>query len=194
MRKIGIVAAVALIAAAYLAWPLVDAYRLAQAARSADREAVLERVDLPSVRRSIAYQLVAFAAGGGSDEQAPEMSPEGREIAANLIDAHLAQVISEDMVFELLVPGEGAAAGDADDGAEPTSGMSYDWRGLSLSHLRGISFRSLRRMRITVGRTEDAGEWTALTFRLAGGRWRLSEVRLPVSLLEALAPDIRIRL
>ncbi len=202
MGKLAMIAGAALVVvAAYLTWPFVEAYQLAQAVRAGDERGFLERVDLAKVRRSIAYQAIAHASGGeaGAVGTADGAGGDGQEILANLIDARLAELLTPATVFELL---GGRSGGGVSPGAEGPDGQDpagaapglTDLADIDVSLLRGVSFRSPSRLRITVGENDDPAEWAELTFERAALRWQLTAVRLPRSVLEAAVPDIELRL
>jgi len=108
---VGAIILLLLAAVAYTAWPLINLYQVAAAVRSSDTVAFLQRVDLPAVRKSIARQILDRASEGKITGVKMSVDPAGREIAANLLEAKLEDVITPEMLFDILR--RGRASGGA---------------------------------------------------------------------------------
>ena len=191
-----------LAAAALVAWPLVNLYQVVDAVRSEDSAAFERRVDLPSVRRSIAGQFLDLAAAGKIKGVKISLDPSGQELVSNLIAARLESLITPGIIFDLLRRGslgeggsdKGSGGGEtvSDAGGDPSP---YALPANPLSRLKGIGFPALGSFRITLGEGEDPAEWLTLTLTLAGSFiWRVSDVDLPDKVFRRLQRDIQFRI
>ena len=193
---VGAILLLLLAAVAYTAWPLIDLYQLADAVRSRDTAALLERVDLPAVRKSIARQILDRASKGKIEGVKVSVDPAGQEIAANLLEAKLEEVITPEMVFDLLLHGrprvdDGAAAPGRGGGPSP-----YSLPLSPLSRLKGLGFATPGTFRISFGEGSDPGDWLTLTLTLLTSPlvWQLSGVNLPDRVFNRLRRDIHIEI
>lgn len=187
-----------LVVAGLVAWPLVNLYQVVDAVRSRDAAAFERRVDLPSVRRSIAAQFLDLAARGEIKGVRLDLDPAGQQIVANLIAARLETLITPEIVFELLRRGSlgesGPQAGGAGE-AGPDAGSApspYALPANPLSRLKGIGFPGLGSLRISVGEGSDPAEWLTLTLTLTRSLiWRVTDLDLPDRVFRRLQREIR---
>lgn len=176
-----------LAALAYCAWPLAGAAQLAAMAQSATPETLMQRVDLPALRRSLAHQIVA--AYLRQDEKLDKMSGIARSLAGSV-----GTTVADSMLKDLLTPDSIATIlKDGRFGGEkvhigPTAQLP---RLDSIVATRGIAtvlnsyFDGLTSFVVPIGGAETYG----VHLRLAGTTWVLSGLDLPNSLVERLARE-----
>jgi len=173
-----------LAAIAYTAWPLVNLYQLADAARSRDTVAFQQLADLPAITKSIARQIIDRASEGKIKGVRISVDPSGREIAANLLEARLRDVLTPEAVFDLLRRGrigggEGGGEGSG-EGSGPRSGPPpYALPSNPLSRVKSLSFATLTTFQVSLGEGTEPNDWLTLSLRLKPPVWQLSGVSLP---------------
>lgn len=106
-RWMGIVGIVVVLVVAAWAWPLIGAVQLAQAARSGVATDVVDRVDLPALRRSLARQIASTYLSLSGKTQ--KMSGFGQSLAGAAIttvaDPYLAELLTPENITSLLSTG-----------------------------------------------------------------------------------------
>lgn len=206
MRKNVIVTISAiLVAGAYAAWPFIGLYQLGDALHARDADAALERIDVVSVRRSIAAQILNEGIKGtGAEQRLAEVEARlgdiGEQFAANVglsvVDGQLAQFITPETLRRLIAQGELPAelAQRIPPEALPDTGApdAEAWPvGLPENPLRFIQdweFRSPMRIRTVIGEDGQPEHWTGLTLSLRGLTWELSRIELPESIISRIRP------
>ena len=183
-----------LVCAAYAAWPVFGLYQLGAALRDSNPDAVLARVDLASIRRSIVGQVVAEAGrdprvDAGLDRLGEVGGQLALRAAAAELDRRLAGLITPEDIRELILRGrlrvEGAAG---NDGGQPVQDTG-DFIGLPenpFAYLQSYGFSSLRKAKTVLGKPDAPDDWLGLSLRLSGFRWKLIEIQLPRSVLSEL--------
>ena len=91
----------------YWAWPFLGAAEIVRAARSGDSAILLDRVNLPALRRSLARQIAqAYLKATG---KADKMGALGRSVAGaaatTIADPYLAELLTPDNLVALLGQG-----------------------------------------------------------------------------------------
>jgi hypothetical protein len=193
---VGAVLLLLLAAVAYMAWPLIDLYQLANAVRSHDTVAFLERVDLTAVRKSIARQVLDRASKGKIEAVKMSLDPSGQEIVANLLEAKLTDLITPEMLFELLRHGRPRGDGGV-VAVGPAGGPSpYSLPTSPLSRLKSLGFSAPSTFRISFGEGSEPSDWLTLTLTLLTSPliWQLSGVSLPDKVYHRLQRDIHIEI
>ena len=178
--------ALVIVFVAYWAWALAGAAQLASAAQRGDAEAVIERVDLQALIRSLSGQIArAFA-----DENPQAQKPPPRQgvflngAAAEML---LRALLTPENIAALLSQGRVGVvgAGGKDAGTVwgmPSLGEAFNARPLQVmmnSHFDGP--RSF-----VVGLDSPEGRYRLHT-RLSGTTWRLSAVDIPEPVTARLA-------
>ena len=199
-RRRWIITALVVLAAAYWIWPFFGAAQIVRAARSGDSAAVIARVDLPALRRSLARQLaVGYLNATG---KADRMGPLGRSLAGaaatTMADPYLAELLTPDNITALLGQGRisavslnGKTVAIKRDLPGFTGMFSTNWLWL----VTGSYFDGLTTFVIpaTTGRgDEKTGEVETydVHLRLVGTTWLLSGIDLPSEMIAQMARSI----
>jgi hypothetical protein len=203
MRKLIVTcAAAAVVIIAFAAWPWLGVYQLVQAVQSGDPEAVLERVDVDSVRRHVVHQILAPAVA--QHKAVRGMGPVSRDLAtigaAAVLDARMAELFPPEEIVRLIMTGgvpeelrlaTGSGKSSLSIDQYPDASLSQ-FTDAPLGSLHGWNYVSLTKFRIAGH--YDGREPTWLTFRLQGLRWRLWQIELPSSIVEQIRPALEARL
>jgi hypothetical protein len=191
MRKIlGAVAALIVIIAAYWAWALAGAAQLAGVAEQGDPSAVMARVDLPALRRSLGSQIVRayLKQNPRYDKLGPLERGLAKSLGGSVADAMLQQALTPDNIAELLKKGRIGAAGGQDE--------TVLWRMPPLADaLRGGPLRAALDSYFDgpisfVIALHGADGRYGLHLRLVGTSWRLAGLDIPEPVSERLARAI----
>jgi Protein of unknown function (DUF2939) len=174
----GAVALVILIAA-YWAWALAGAAQLASAAERGDAEAVIERVDLQALIRSLSGQIARVFADEHPELQKPPSARQGVFLNASAAEMLLRALLTPDNIATLLSQGRVGVvgAGGKDAGTVwgmPSLGEAFNARPLEVvmhSHFDGP--RSF-----VIGLDSPDGRYR-VHMMLSGMTWLLSGVDIP---------------
>ncbi|HEX2257351.1 MAG TPA: DUF2939 domain-containing protein [Afifellaceae bacterium] len=173
---------------AYGAWPLLGAYQLAEAARSGSPEAVLERVDVDSVRRHLVHQILDPVVV--EREASRRMGSVGRGLAAvgaaAVIDARLAELFPPEEIARLIMTGRVSRQRSSTAGQVPALPPLGQIAEAPLRSIYGWNYISLTKFRIAAGDEASPGEPIWLTFRLQDLSWQLWRVELPQSIVKQI--------
>ncbi|MGB7977275.1 MAG: DUF2939 domain-containing protein [Roseiarcus sp.] len=187
MRRLirGAVALIILVAA-YWAWALTGAAQLASAARRGDADAVIERVDLQALIRSLSGQIArAFLDENPQLQKLPAPRP-GVFLNPSAAEMLLRALLTPETIAALLSQGRVGVvgAGGKDDGTLwdlPSLGEAFQTRPLKLimhSYFDGpLSF--------VVGLDSSDGRYR-IHMTLSGLTWRLSGVDVPAPITARL--------
>jgi Protein of unknown function (DUF2939) len=190
MRKlIGAVVALAFVVAAYCGWALAGAAELGSAASRGDAAAVIARIDLPSLSRSLSGQI-----SHAWLEQNPQLRKllsgkegfEGGVINAAAAEMLLRAFLTPENLAALLNQGR---AGSQDAGTllhMPSLGDAFGGRGLieTVTHSYFASPRDF-----IVGLNSPDGRY-GVHMNLSGTSWRLSGLDIPDVVTARLARQI----
>jgi hypothetical protein len=182
----GAVALVILIAA-YWAWALAGAAQLASAAERGDAEALIERVDLQALIRSLSGQIARAFADENPDLQKRPSPRQGVFLNASAAEMLLRALLTPDNIAALLSQGRVGVlgAGGKDAGTiwgMPSLGEAFNARPLQVllsSHFDGP--RSF-----VVGLDSPDGRYR-VHLSLSGLTWLLSGVDIPAPITARLA-------
>lgn len=206
MRKnVIVMTSVILLVGAYAAWPFIGLYQLGDALHARDADAALERIDVVSVRRSIAAQILNEGIKGtGAEQRLAEIEGRlgdiGGQFAANVglsvVDGQLAQFITPETLRQLIaqgeIPAEIAERIPVEARPEAAAADAQAWAvGLPENPLRYIQdweLRSPTRIRTVIGEDGQPEHWTGLTLALRGPTWELSRIELPESIISGIRP------
>ena len=196
-RFLSLLVVVVVLLAAIVGWFALNVYQLADAVRSRDEQGFAARADLPSIRASLARQVVDQASAGKIKGFSVTLDPAGQAIAANLIAAQLESAITPQMVFALLRSGAlrdgdgsggGAGAGGGNDG---DGASTFTLPADPLSRLKGFGVALPATIRLTLGEDADPADWLTLAFSLRGLTWTLTDVILPDKAFRQLGRALR---
>jgi hypothetical protein len=183
------IAVVALLVAAYAAWPFFALYELAQAVQERDSAAVGRQVNFPAVRQSLTEQIVVtYLQLTGRDARLGQI---GRGLAigavTSIADPIVAKLISPEALVELL--NRGWPTSVLPDAAPTLQGLSPRALG-SVWQIFVRSEQGLRRFDVTVPAGATRARQFTLSFRLISWTWKLSGVELPDELRVRLAREL----
>ena len=170
---------------AWLVWPLSAVYALLRAVEARDGAAVVEQLDVPSIRRSLTGQIIeAYNRITGAKINRNSLTIAA---ASAIADPLVAQIMSKDGVETLLqngwVPSEVLARPDDAQGLTRQA-LGDAWQIFLNSH-RGFDEYS-----ISFPADKPDAQRFELQWRLRGLKWRLAEVRLPPRLIDQLAQGL----
>lgn len=176
----GIVALVILVAA-YLGWALIGAAQLASAAQRGDAQAVMERVDLQPLIRSLSSQIARAFLDQNPELQNPRFLRRSVFLNAAAAEMLLRALLTPENIAALLNQGRvrvlnGAAQDVGTLSGMPSFGEAFHVRPLEV--LMRSYFDGPRSF--VVGLKSPDGLYR-LHMRLSGLTWRLSAVDLPES-------------
>jgi hypothetical protein len=210
MRKsIGIAVVIAIVVAAWVAWPFQGVQKLGSELADGGSGALL-LMDLPSVRRSIVRQLV--------EEAVVHTKRDGRHAAvavrlvagaeAGVFDKRAEEILTLSVLRDLVAEGrlpstyEGMPiAPIAPWLAGPSPGFTF--RAMEdhdrilgvavdpMGNLQEWSFSGPTTFHAVVGADGAEKDWTGIEMRLDGFRWTMTGIRLSPSVVEAVRPVIR---
>ncbi len=188
----------AVLAAAYWTWPFVGAAGLASAAQRGDSAAVIERVDLPALRRSLARQIaLAYLEATGKGGKAGSF---GRSLmgaaATTVADPYVAELLTPENITAMIGRGKIGTVklGDKDVAVNrDLPGFADLLHGDWLSMLTGSYFDGIASFVIPAEVKGAAADNYAVHLRLDGLTWRLSGIDLPASMVDQIARSILAR-
>ena len=178
--------ALVILVGAYWGWALAGAAQLASAASRDDPEAVMERVDLQAVIRSLSGQVARAFASENPGLQNPPQPRQGVFLNASAAEMLLRALLTPENIAALLTQGRVGVldAGGKDAGTiwgMPSLGEAFHarpWQVLMNSHLDGP--RSF-----VVGLDSPDGRYR-LHMTLSGLTWLLSGVDIPAPITARL--------
>ena len=181
--------ALVILMAAYWGWALIGAAELASAASQGDAEAVMQRVDLPALRRSLGGQIARAYLEQNPQFQKLLSVEKGfvGSVGGGAADALLREVVTPEAIAALL--SQGRLKAGAPDAGTP-------WRMPPLSEaFRTGPLQALMNSRFDgplsfiVGLDSPEGRyWVHL--HLSGATWRLSGLDVPDEVSARLAREI----
>ena len=194
-RWLVIVGVIVVLGLAYCAWPLAGAALLASTARGGDAGQVFERVDVNSLRRSLARQIAAAyldVSGKGK-----KMGAFGRGLAGAAVttvaDPYVAQLLTPDNVLALLSRGRINQV-DLGGRAVAVKGDLPDFTTLLdehiLSSVTGSYFDQPKDFVIPVDGGHGADDQYGVHMHLVGLTWKLGGLDLPSSIVDQMARSI----
>ncbi len=192
MRKyLGAAIALVILFMAYWAWALVGAAELAALASQGDAAAVMQRVDLPSLRHSLSKQIARAYL-----EQNPKFQKMGPleqgfvgGVGGGVADALLREVLTPETIAALLNKGRAAAAGAGDAAGTlwRMPPLSEAFRAGPLQALANSSFDGPLSFVVAL----DGGDGRyGVHLHLSGTTWRLSGLDVPADVSDRLAREI----
>jgi hypothetical protein len=187
-RGLWITVVLALLLGAYMSWPLVGFYGIASAVEAMDARAFAERVEFPSLRRSLTQQVIAeYLKLTGKDKKLGRF----RTGIATGVGAALAEpVVAQFLIAETLL--DFLNKGSAKDGVKvstdiaPFSGSSWRdaWR------VWWHTEYGLTRFRAYLPPDKPKNEQFKVELSLRDWRWKLTGIGLPDKLRVQLAQEL----
>ena len=183
------IAAIALLVAAWAAWPFFALYDLANAVQARDPAAVTRRVNFPAVRQSLTEQIVVtYLHLTGRDARLGQI---GRGIAVGAVtsiaDPSVSRLISAETLIELLNSGWPASV--LPDQVPNVQGLSPGTLGTAWQ-IFVRSEQGVRSFDLTVPATAARARQFTLRFRLISWTWKLTGIGLPDELRVRLAREL----
>ena len=181
----GTVALVVLVAA-YWGWALAGAAQLASAAARGDAAAVMERVDLQALIRSLSSQVARAFLDQNPQLQTPPSPRRGVFLNASAAEMLLRALLTPDNIAALLNHGRVSAPDGGQDAGKlwglPSLGQAFHTHPLEVvtnSYLAGP-------LTFVVGLDSRDGRYR-LHMNLSGVTWRLSGVDMPAPVAARVA-------
>lgn len=177
---------IALAAAAYAASPYIAVARFARAAQARETAAVMERIDLPVLRLSIARQVSrAFIAKNPDIARKSPLGPQaGAAVIGGFVNAYLTETFTPEVVEAMLTESRPPASLGRESLSFPSLSNIDD----GLSILKQAGFTGLTRFAVDGARGPEGA--MRLGFALQGVTWRLTSLQLPQPWLDRLVAEI----
>lgn len=178
------------VCSAYWAWPLIDAAKLARFAAEDDVAAILQRTDLPSLRRSLGSQIVR--AYLDQNPKLKNLGPLERGFAGGMgvsvADAMLREALTAENIAALLKAGTfGKATGPAGEPLWSMPPLEEVFASGWVTAVRSSYFDSPVDFVVGLG---DEQKKYGVHFRMSGSTWLLSGLDIPREIADQLARSI----
>jgi hypothetical protein len=183
---VGIVVALLIGTAIYLASAIVSLHGLIEAARAGDGAGVLARTDTARLRRSLVDQIVsAYLARLGRDRPVKTLERlAANTYGASIADAMIAQMLTEESLTNIL--NTGAIRSSGNTVANIPRLIDIDTSSV-IETLRRISPVKPVEFFVRLGPQDSAG---GISLHFEGNGWKLSGIELPSTAVEALAQNL----
>jgi hypothetical protein len=169
---------------AYITSPLIALQRIASAVETRDAVALTERIEFPSLRRSLTKQIVAtYLKLIG--KKLP-IGVFGKRLAVSVADPVVARLMTVRALLDLLGKGEAGKTAKVPIDRAPFTSTSFKsvWRVWLNTDYLGRDFY------VYLPPEGSRGERFKVHLRLIRWRWRLVGIELPEDLKEQLAREI----
>jgi Protein of unknown function (DUF2939) len=191
---IGIVVTIVLIIVIYLGSAAYSLAGLIAAARAGNGAAVMERIDVPSLTRSLTSQIVAayLERVGATRRISPLEKVLVNTYGATVADAMVAKLLTAERLTQILKTGNLEAAPGVPNlaGLPELTGLSNeDW----LSRLGRVSFVQPVLLAIRVSPSSDPESYAAINLHYEGLGWKLSGMVLPKAAVRELAASLPVK-
>ena len=187
-------AAIALVVAfiAYWAWALAGAAELAAVASQGDAAAVMERVDLPSLRHSLSRQITRAYLEQNPKFQKLRPLEQGLagSVGAGVAEALLREVLTPENIAALLNKGRVGVAKAGDPAAETLWRMPPLGEAFRTGPLQAVLSSSFDGPVSFVVELDGGDGRYGVHLRLSGTTWRLSGLDIPEEVSARLAREI----
>ena len=191
---IGIVVAIVIIILIYLGSAAFSLAGLIAAAREGDGAAVIERIDVPALSRSLTNQIVAayLERIGATRRISPMEKMLVNTFGATVADAMVAKMLTAEKLTQILKTGNL----DAAPGVPNLTGLpaladlqSEDW----FSLLGRLSFVQPVLLAIRISKASDPDNYAAVNLHYEGLGWKLSGIVLPKAAVRDLAASLPVK-
>jgi len=177
-----------LLLAAYLIWPLVGFYRIASAVESRNAAALAQRVEFPSLRRSLSQQVIAeYLKLTGKDEKLGRFrTGVATGVGAALAEPVIAQFLNAETLLDFLNKGSVKDEAKISSEVAPFSGSS--WR--NAWQLWWHSEYGITRFHAYLPPDKPKSEQFKVGLSLRDWQWKLTDIGLPEHLRVQLAQEL----
>jgi hypothetical protein len=182
MRKILIIAPLALLALAYAAWPAVSAWQLRSAVKARDLASIERKVDWPALRANLKQTVGARLADKATDAELSTFTKAllrtlGPGVADVVIDTAvtprtLAHVLAGRLMLSEFTPEKASTTPPTDKELEEAAASDP----LAPRRLRWAFFESPSRFRVEVADVKEPHRRIVSVLELQGLSWRLVDV------------------
>jgi hypothetical protein len=170
---------------AYIASPLIALQRIASAVETRDAVALTERIEFPSLRRSLTKQVVAAYRNLTGKKKLP-LGAISKRLAISVADPIVARLVTVRALLDLLGKGEAGKTAKLPVNRAPFTSTSFKslWRVWLNSNYLGRNFYAY----LPPGGSRI--DQFKVHLRLIGWHWRLVGIDLPEELKEQLAREL----
>jgi Protein of unknown function (DUF2939) len=187
-RGLWITVVLALLLGAYMSWPLVGFYGIASAVEAKDARAFAERVEFPSLRRSLTQQVIAeYLKLTGKDKKLGRFRTGiATGVGAALAEPVVAQFLNAETLLDFLNKGSAKDGVKVSTDIAPFSGSSWRdaWR------VWWHTEYGLTRFRAYLPPDKPKNEQFKVELSLRDWRWKLTGIGLPDKLRVQLAQEL----
>jgi hypothetical protein len=178
----------ALLLGAYMSWPLVGFYGIASAVEAMDARAFAERVEFPSLRRSLTQQVIAeYLKLTGKDKKLGRFRTGiATGVGAALAEPVVAQFLNAETLLDFLNKGSAKDGVKVSTDIAPFSGSSWRdaWR------VWWHTEYGLTRFRAYLPPDKPKNEQFKVELSLRDWQWKLTGIGLPDKLRVQLAQEL----
>jgi hypothetical protein len=178
----------ALLLGAYMSWPLVGFYGIASAVEAMDARAFAERVEFPSLRRSLTQQVIAeYLKLTGKDKKLGRFRTGiATGVGAALAEPVVAQFLNAETLLDFLNKGSAKDGVKVSTDIAPRSGSSWRdaWR------VWWHTEYGLTRFRAYLPPDKPKNEQFKVELSLRDWQWKLTGIGLPDKLRVQLAQEL----
>ena len=187
-RGLWITVVLALLLGAYMSWPLVGFYGIASAVEAMDARAFAERVEFPSLRRSLTQQVIAeYLKLTGKDKKLGRFRTGiATGVGAALAEPVVAQFLNAETLLDFLNKGSAKDGVKVSTDIAPRSGSSWRdaWR------VWWHAEYGLTRFRAYLPPDKPKNEQFKVELSLRDWQWKLTGIGLPDKLRVQLAQEL----
>jgi Protein of unknown function (DUF2939) len=187
-RGLWITVVLALLLGAYMSWPLVGFYGIASAVEAMDARAFAERVEFPSLRRSLTQQVIAeYLKLTGKDKKLGRFRTGiATGVGAALAEPVVAQFLNAETLLDFLNKGSAKDGVKVSTDIAPFSGSSWRdaWR------VWWHTEYGLTRFRAYLPPDKPKNEQFKVELSLRDWQWKLTGIGLPDKLRVQLAQEL----
>jgi hypothetical protein len=187
-RGLWITVVLALLLGAYMSWPLVGFYGIASAVEAMDARAFAERVEFPSLRRSLTQQVIAeYLKLTGKDKKLGRFRTGiATGVGAALAEPVVAQFLNAETLLDFLNKGSAKDGVKVSTDIAPRSGSSWRdaWR------VWWHTEYGLTRFRAYLPPDKPKNEQFKVELSLRDWQWKLTGIGLPDKLRVQLAQEL----
>jgi len=177
-----------LLLATYFTWPLVGFYRIGSAVESKNAAALAQRVEFPSLRRSLSQQVIAeYLKLTGKDEKLGRFrTGVATGVGAALAEPVIAQFLNAETLLDFLNKGSVKDGTKISSEVAPFSGSS--WR--NAWQVWWHSEYGLTRFHAYLPPDKPKSEQFKVGLSLRDWQWKLTDIGLPEHLRVQLAQEL----
>jgi hypothetical protein len=179
--------ALVILIVAYWAWALAGAAQLASSAEHGDADAVIERVDLQALIRSLSGQIARAFADEHPELQKPPSARQGVFLNASAAEMLLRALLTPDNIAALLSQGRVGVLGPGGKDSGTLWGMPSLSEAFNARPLQVIMHSYFDGPRSFVVGLDSSDGFYRIHMNLSGLTWRMSGVDVPEPITARLA-------